>query len=198
MNDGETTAAILAAAITALISAKAPRRTISSIAAAIVRARFMLGGGDEKATAILKPGTPSEPEEAGTDNGEDARFRLRERRKRARTRKKERAAAAKVTSVEPVKQAACPASQSDAVECLMVRGQRAVLHSLVKRTDLNGSIVELIEWLEEQEDGSLYRRWHCKVISTGEMTNLLPSNMKRVRRDGKAEWLGGTESSSTA
>ena len=95
--DGETTAAILAAAISAMVSSKAPRRTISSTAAAIIRAR-MLPSGDEVAKAMkMQPGDTTKPEEQVQEGGVEAerRVRLRERRKRARANKKERIAKAK-------------------------------------------------------------------------------------------------------
>ena len=95
---GETTADICSAVISALLAGHAPRRTISTTAAAIIRARMMAAKQEEDvAKANLKPGDTTKPEEHSQEGGVESewRLRLRERRKRARANKKERIAKAK-------------------------------------------------------------------------------------------------------
>ena len=80
-----------------------PRRTISSTAAAIVRARIMPRQEDEVTKVEQSPVSTSvteENENANARGDEDARVRLRERRKRARIRKKEQKAKAKRAPME--------------------------------------------------------------------------------------------------
>ena len=96
-NHGESTASIVSAALSAMVAAKAPRRTISSTAAAIIRARMTRSGGDDKAEArpLQSVLVTEEHDQVLGATEADRRCRLRERRRRARASKKERQAAAK-------------------------------------------------------------------------------------------------------
>ena len=96
----ETTGSILAAALTAMVAGRAPRRTISATAAAIVRARMGRSSGDDGEMGLLAQTCKSLPDssvvvgksEEGVTVGDDERprrERLRVRRRKARIRKRE-------------------------------------------------------------------------------------------------------------
>ena len=111
---GSTDVALLAAALSTLITHNAPRRTITTTAAAIVRAvrTSPLRSGMSQEVPVNATGV-SQPK--GTKKLSEAqRLRLRERRKIARTRKKDKFAEksrTKVTTVAAVKDEPVPEHQ---------------------------------------------------------------------------------------
>ena len=126
--DGDTDSALLAAAVTAMITNKAPRRTVTATAAAIVRTLRTVRRGTPTEEHVV---TGEERKPKGTKHlTAEQRHRLRERRKRARAKKKTEkgkfggtAAAAVSGQQSPAHPVHAPAGEAPATTTPVAKGE---------------------------------------------------------------------------